>query len=157
MGIYAIVLILLAVIGLAAWVRLVPVDPGRWHVDPMEAEAPGAGGWLVRSEGGDTAWPAFDVTGETLLTAFDAVAMAEPRTERIAGSVGEGRITYITRSALWGFPDFATVTTVPDGQGATLAVLSRLRFGKSDMGVNRARIERWLEALRQRLALVEPG
>ena len=34
------------------------------------------------------------------------------------------------------------------GEGrSALVILSRSRFGKSDLGVNRARITQWLEAL----------
>jgi uncharacterized protein (DUF1499 family) len=61
----------------------------------------------------------------------------------LAGSAGEGMITFQTRSQLWGFPDHTTVAV----QGDLLVIYGRLRFGKSDLGVNRARIAGWLETL----------
>jgi uncharacterized protein (DUF1499 family) len=61
----------------------------------------------------------------------------------LAGSVEEGRMTWVARSALWGFPDYITAEAGPKG----LAVWSRLRFGRSDLGVNRARLEDWLARL----------
>jgi uncharacterized protein (DUF1499 family) len=61
--------------------------------------------------------------------------------------VEEGRITYMTRSLVFGFPDYTTVTTVPAGDGAQVVAYGRLRFGSSDMGVNRERLESWLAQL----------
>ena len=71
---------------------------------------------------------------------IDAIARATPRTTVLAGSVAEGRITYVTRSRLWGFPDYTTV----ERSGDRITLFGRLRFGRGDMGVNRARIEGWL-------------
>jgi uncharacterized protein (DUF1499 family) len=35
----------------------------------------------------------------------------------------------------------------PAGEGSTLAIYSRSLIGRSDLGVNRARVTRWLAAL----------
>ena len=122
-----------------AIVRLAPHDAARWHVGPFTAEDPGEGGVrIVRRLEGDP---------ETVLARLDAVALAEPRTERLAGSPAEGRITWVTRTRGVGFPDYTTVAARKNGDGCELAVLARLRFGKSDLGVNRERVERWLEGL----------
>ncbi len=69
------------------------------------------------------------------------IAQQTPRTTVLRGSVESGRITYVTRTKLIGFPDYTTVQ-LEDG---TLMVHARLRFGRSDFGVNRARAERWIE------------
>jgi uncharacterized protein (DUF1499 family) len=115
-----------------AYVRLAPSDPGRWHVMP-ESLAPGdlAGG-AVRVVPGDMA-------------ALDAIIRATPRTRVLAGDVAQGMITYVTRSRLFGFPDYTTVRQ----DGETLEIYGRLRFGKSDLGVNAARIDGWLQRLGQ--------
>lgn len=136
----------LAVASGALWVRVAPVEPGRWHVDPLVAEPPGENGWLVR-DGADAPSPRLEAAAAEVLARLDRVAMAEPRTRRVAGSVADGRITYESRSRLWGFPDYTTVTVVEDGGVAKPVLLGRARFGRSDLGVNRARIERWLAAL----------
>jgi hypothetical protein len=81
------------------------------------------------------------------VAAFDRVAMAEPRTSRLAGSPEEGRITYVSRSRVWGFPDYTTVGTVPDGEGVWLVIYARARFGREDFGVNADRVGRWLSAI----------
>ncbi len=126
--------------------RLAPSDPARWHVDPRTGR-PGEGRFVVALEGGDASGPVLDMTAGDLLARFDAIAMATPRTDRLAGSVPEGRITYITRSRGFGFPDYTTVEAVDDGQGARLIIFARLRYGRSDLGVNRQRVSEWLEAL----------
>ena len=131
-------LILVAVVGVAAYVRLAPSDPALWHTDPGQGAA-GANSHVAKAF--------MDVPPAEALAAFDAVAMAEPRTIRLAGSPEEGRITYVSRSRLWGFPDYTTVGTVPDERGTWLLIHARARFGQSDLGVNAARVGRWIAAL----------
>ncbi|MDR7125322.1 DUF1499 domain-containing protein [Pseudotabrizicola sp. 4114] len=144
MGLIFAVLIV-AVLGPMAFVRLAPNDPARWHVaqdGPGWAKAP----WdAVLSETGGARLRLSAATGAPvdLLARLDAVALATPRTTRLAGSVAEGRITYVTRSALWGFPDFTTAEARDDG----LYIHARLRFGREDMGVNAKRLEGWLAAM----------
>jgi uncharacterized protein (DUF1499 family) len=143
-------LLALAAAGLALYVRLAPSDSARWHVDPVEAADPGDTGVRLLPPDG----PVFAATPEAVVEAFDAVAMATPRVTRLAGSVAEGHVTYVARSRFWGFPDYVTVKVLPapENDGATVAILSRLRFGGSDMGVNRARVEAWLGAVEDRLS-----
>ena len=124
---------LLAVIGLAGWVRLAPSDPARWHVavnGQQDADFPGG---VRRVLMGD----------RQAFVRLDAIIRATARTRVLAGSVSDGRVTYITRSAVWGFPDYTTVELRTDA----LVIYGRLRFGRSDFGVNRARVEGWLAAL----------
>ena len=131
--------LLVAVVAFAAYVRLAPSDPGRWHVAPM-AEGP-VGEVVVAGLNRATLRLAPEAgAAAELLARLDAVALATPRTTRLAGSVEEGRITWVTRSAAWGFPDFTTAEAGADG----LAVEARSRFGQSDMGVNAARLTDWL-------------
>lgn len=141
-------LLLLAALVLLAYIRLAPSNREAWHTDPMEA-VPQAGHFVVRAEGGDMVSPTFEGSPMDLLTKFDVVAMAEPRTERLAGSPEEGRITYVSRSRYIGFPDYTTVQAIPVEGGAALVIHARLRFGRSDLGVNAARVTRWLDALGQ--------
>ncbi|AKO96564.1 hypothetical protein MALG_01379 [Marinovum algicola DG 898] len=131
-----------AVVAGAVWVRFAPDDPARWHVTSSLTDPGhhgGANSHVYRellSEG-----------GQERFAAFDAVIRATPRTEVLAGSLEEGRITYVTRSKLMGYPDYTTLSLTETPQGAQLEVFSRARYGKSDLGVNRARIEGWLAAL----------
>jgi hypothetical protein len=129
------VLILLVAANFAAWVRFAPSDPARWHVAPEVTGDEDLTGGVKRRVAG---------AGPEALRRFDAIARATPRTQVLAGSVAEGMVTYVTRSALWGFPDYTTVAQ----EGDYLMIHGRLRFGTSDMGVNRARVDRWIAALR---------
>ncbi len=136
----------IAVVLLAAglvYFRLAPSDPAVWHVDPVTAPDPGKGhARIVPPEA-----PVVAMTPEELMTRLDAIAMSEPRTTRLAGSVAEGFVTYVARSKLFGFPDYVSVKALPAESGATLAIFSRQRFGLEDMGVNRDRVTRWLAQL----------
>jgi len=142
-------LIFLAVIGVLAWVRLSPNDPAAWHVDPLSATRNGMGGWLVRPEGGDAMSAVYPAEALAML---DRIALDTAPTTRLAGSVAEGRITYVTRSLLMGYPDFTTIAALPVSGGITFAIHARQRFGAGDMGVNRARVENWLATLDRALA-----
>jgi len=149
---YLVVILLLASAAGAVYFRKVSDDPAVWHVDPLTAVKPDTpNSILVRPEGGDRTAPAYDVAPEELARAVDAVALAEPRTQRIAGAPDELWMTYVQRSALWGFPDYISVKVLPRNDGATWAAFSRSRFGQSDLGVNAARLARWQEALRARI------
>jgi hypothetical protein len=126
----------------AVYPRLAPSDPARWHVSPAPQTAPP--GQVVPLSGGATLYLGSDKGAPAdLLARLDTVAMASPRTTRLAGSLDEGRITWITRSALWGFPDYTTAEARADG----LYIHARLRFGQSDMGVNAKRLTDWAAAL----------
>lgn len=144
--IYVLIGFVAAVIALAAYVRLAPSDPRAWH-KTFHPRAPGtypqAGAFTIVREVDDP---------QATLVRLHAIIRETPRTTVLAGSVDEGMVTYITRSRLWGFPDYTTVSARADDRiegvdGSVLKIQGRLRFGKSDMGVNRARIEGWLAQL----------
>lgn len=150
----AILAVLAAGLGLTAVaMRLVPDDPAAWHRDPLETERTGEpNDYLVAPEGAARAAP--DRVASTsplppaeLMARFDAVALAAPRTQRIAGSPDDLWASYVQRSALFGFPDYISVRAVALPRGSALAIWSRSRFGRSDMGVNEARVEGWLGRL----------
>lgn len=142
----------LVVAGLGAgwlYVALAPSDPAQWHVDPLTRPTTGKPNEARAMPDGPAdfvvaAWP---MTPEALAALLDGVVMAEPRTVRLAGEPAQGFTTYVQRSALIGFPDYVSVRAVSVEGGAALAIWSRSRFGYSDMGVNRARVARWLAAL----------
>ena len=126
------------VIGFAAYVRLAPSDPARWHRLP-EVTGPGD----TTTEGSFKAIRRITATPEDVLETVRTKALSTPRTRLLEGSVDQGMMTFMTRSALWGFPDYTTVA-IRDGQ---LLIYGRLRFGKGDMGVNKARVQDWLGAV----------
>jgi uncharacterized protein (DUF1499 family) len=139
----------LGVLALAvmAWIRLAPTDPARWHEDPRLVARPSSPNFhLIRMVGGDEMPRVFQMTPEALAARVDAVARADGA-ELIAGSLASGHMTYLSRTPLMGFPDYSSILIEPAGEGAMLLAFARSRFGRSDLGVNRARITRWIAAL----------
>ena len=164
------IVLLVLVTGLMGYVRFAPGDAARWQVRPAEVVpqsagwrnwvlyAPGQTGAVQPMPGGAYAAAFFpDLAAEDLLSRLDAIALATPRTRRIAGAVSEGLITWQTRSAVWGFPDYTTAEVEPhkgnatildQGNGSMLYIVARQRFGRADFGVNAARLTGWLQALK---------
>ncbi|GGE02436.1 Uncharacterized conserved protein, DUF1499 family [Gemmobacter megaterium] len=132
----------IAVAGLLVWVRVAPSDPARWHVDPVVAPDPATPNW-ARIQPGEIVAP------EGTLAARLEVALArEPNMRHLAGSLREGWASYVQRSRWIGYPDYISLRILPHAAGGeTLAVLSRSRFGRSDLGVNTARLARLRTAL----------
>ncbi|MEO0765138.1 MAG: DUF1499 domain-containing protein [Pseudomonadota bacterium] len=130
---YMLVLIVLSVAAFAVYVRLAPSDVSRWHQPVAATENADLAGGAIRVMEADRA--AFEKV--------DAAMQSLPRTQVLAGSVQDGRITYVTRTQLWGFPDYTTVQF----EYGTLKLFARLRFGGSDLGVNAARIAQVLAAV----------
>jgi hypothetical protein len=116
-----------------AYVRLAPNDVARWHVPLTFSKDPDLPTGAQR---------VFE-TGPGGLALLDQVVRTTPRTSVLIGSIEDGRVTYVTRSRVMGFPDYTTAQQ----DGDILKVYGRLRFGKSDLGVNRARLEHWGKAV----------
>ncbi len=134
---YMILWICLAVVvGVLGYVRLAPSDVSRWHVAPQVTADKNFKAGVTR----------LVETGPDGLERFDNLARETARTIVLAGSVDGGMVTYVTRSKVFGFPDYTTVQQDDD----QLEIYARLRFGRSDSGVNRARVDRWLDALQAR-------
>lgn len=142
-----IVLLVIGVaVGFGVYVRLAPSDRDVWH----RTFYPLAPGDYVERGAFKTVRAVADA--QATMAALDEIIRATPRTTVLAGAVEEGLITYVTRSNLWGFPDYTTVyagadDTVEGGFGPLLKVHGRLRFGLDDLGVNKARVEGWLAQL----------
>ncbi len=129
-------IVLLALAGLA-FIRFAPSDTARWHIDPLVTANQDLVDGVRRRVPGDA----------EALAQLHAIILETPRTEVLAGSPAQGHVTYVTRSLWFGFPDYTTVL-LEDGR---IGVWARLRFGKSDMGVNRARVDAWLAELAARM------
>ena len=115
--------------GVSIGVRRASDDPDRWHVDPTTAEPTGNPNWYRltpdaapadRNSERDGSSPLFDTDVATLSATFDAVALGDDRVEVLAGAAADGFVTYVQRSALFGFPDYVSVTFgAADGGGST--------------------------------------
>ncbi|MEO1276597.1 MAG: DUF1499 domain-containing protein [Pseudomonadota bacterium] len=139
-----VILALVAIVAGGVAVRTADHDPAVWHLRPTAAERTGKPNDFLAAPAGTTV-ATVDVTlaptdAAAAMTAFDSAARAASRVAVVAGSVEEGFITYVQRSALIGFPDYISVETVEGG----IAIWSRSRYGHSDLGVNEKRVRAWL-------------
>lgn len=138
---------IIAALGLLAYIRLVPSDPAVWHIDMTGPAFRPARNWAAFCpEPGSRNAPVI-TTAVATLTALDAIALQWPGTTRLAGSPTDGRITWITRSRLIGFPDYSTAQVLATADGPRLCILGRQRFGSGDGGVNSRRILSWAQTL----------
>ena len=129
-GLWVLLAVVVVVMG---YIRLAPSDPARWHKPPNVTENKDQTNGVRR----------LVQAGSAGLGQLDAIIRSTPRTTVLAGSVEDGMITYITRTAIMGFPDYTTV----QADGDMLKIYGRLRFGRSDLGVNRNRVDEWLVKL----------
>ncbi len=174
------VLLLLVFLTGAAWVGLSgrPL-PTAWLMDgspldlpatpeaigpaekPNRAVACGAG--LCPGAGMTLEAPLFRLSPDALAQEMRQVAEVSPRTEIVAEDADGRGFTAVQRTSVIGFPDTIRVWCRPAPTGATpeeasgpgrlstLAILSRSRYGYSDLGVNEKRVRRWLKALSARV------
>lgn len=90
--------------------------------------------------------PTFAVTPARLRHAFLGVVIGQPRVSHTLADEPLLYDDFVVRSALFRFPDLISVQFLPHGKGgSTLALYSRSVYGRSDLGVNRARSLRWLK------------
>src|SRR6056297_2473742 len=92
----SVVILVTAVVALLVFIRVAPSDPDRWHRMPENVSDSDLDGGAMRTLEGD-------------LAALDAIIRDTPRTRVLAGSPDQGMITYVSRSRVFGFPDYTTV------------------------------------------------
>jgi uncharacterized protein (DUF1499 family) len=136
------------------FIRLAPSDPNRWHQPLAKLLDVPEGDFARTLTGGYVTGIKVDLPPEKALDRLDRIATSFRNTKRLAGDVDSGLVTYISRTKYIGFPDYTTVQVEPTEDGARLIIYGRLRFGRSDLGVNQGRIKGWIKLLNP---LSEPG
>lgn len=126
--------------------RMAPTNEADWHsstgVETLRDRTYATGFIAVRP---------ITASSDQVLDELERVILATPRTKKITGEAG-GMATYLTRSLVFGFPDYTTVEIREIEGKAVLIVHGRARFGGSDLGVNKARIAAWLAEIAPVLA-----
>jgi len=83
-----------------------------------------------------------------LLARMKKIALAEPGTNELScGPDCDYAARFIQYSRLMRYPDTIDIEVFPTGEKSTLAIYSRSLIGRGDMGVNRARVMRWIAEL----------
>jgi uncharacterized protein (DUF1499 family) len=74
----------------------------------------------------------------------------QPRTTLVSAEPERRRLVLVQRSRIFRFPDTITIQVfdLPDG-GSTLAIYSASKYGRSDLGVNKARVTEWLALIQK--------
>jgi len=123
----ALLLLVLAAVGWDLWIRLAPDVVARWNV-PVGTDDPVTPGPCVEKvvtvHHGARAACLLPGTPEEVLAQLDRIALTHARTRRLAGTPADGRITWESRSWMWGFPDYITAEAVVTGQGTRLDMCS---------------------------------
>lgn len=126
------------------WDNLKPVEsPNKWLVAPADAGLSNA----------DQVAPEWQVGCTVLAGNWKAVLESQPRTEILAVSPDGLQIEAQQKSAVFGFVDRISSRAIPRGDHVcALAIYSRSTVGYWDLGVNRRRVQGWLEDLDKRIA-----
>ncbi len=94
--------------------------------------------------------PVFPMTVERLSALWPQVLQGERGIVTALAEPAQRRIALIQHSALLRFPDVIAVEFVElTPESGSVAIYSRARYGKLDFGVNRRRVETWIERLQQ--------
>ncbi len=142
-------ILLALIVGMLLWVRVAPTDADQWHVDPETVQKGMRPNQYLMRDGADADSLIFDMKPSDLAAKINEIALSQPRTVVLAGTPADSHVTYMQRSKLMAYPDYISVkVTAEEGGKSRLFIYSRSRFGRSDLGVNKARIRAWIAALK---------
>lgn len=103
----------------------------------------------------DVKSPVYRVPAAKLRQEFLRVAIAQPRVSHSFKDDAGLYDVFVVRSFLLRFPDLVAVKFLDaKGGNSTLAIYSRSVYGRSDLGVNRARTMGWIRELNR---TIEPN
>lgn len=96
--------------------------------------------------------PVYPVEINKVIKSWKKVIDSQPRVTKLATDDDNYQYTYMQRSKLLRFPDIINVKFIPlENNHTTVAIYSQSKYGYSDMGVNKKRVELWLDLLMQKL------
>ena len=91
--------------------------------------------------------PRFDAAADVVIAAWDRVVRAAPRTSVITFDRTRQCHHAVQRSRIFRFADDVYACARDDEGGTRLLVYSAARMGAGDLGVNKARLDDWVERL----------
>lgn len=93
--------------------------------------------------------PVYELPAAALAQALADTLAQEERVEIVERTDDGLYLRAVQRTRIMQYPDTIDVEFIPidGGERSTLAIYSRSKFGRSDFGVNRARIRRWLSRI----------
>lgn len=90
----------------------------------------------------------YDVPASELRDAVMHVVTRQPRIELAGMDEDNMAFEFVQYSSVLNFKDMISIRVIPvDGKNSTLAIFSRSKSGYYDFGVNRKRVDSWLEEL----------
>jgi len=96
----------------------------------------------------DHAAPVYPIKAAKLRQEFLSLVVPLARVSHSLADEGDLYDDFVARSAVFGFPDLVSVKFIDLPRGrSTLALYSRSVYGRSDLGVNRARSLGWIAKL----------
>lgn len=96
--------------------------------------------------------PISSLPADQLFAAVWSFISSQPRIYQAAVFPEDLQVHFVARSPLLNFPDLIMVQVQKIGSDQTgLIIYSRSVYGRSDLGVNRKRIESWLAGLRTKI------
>lgn len=100
----------------------------------------------------DRVAPIFNAPVARLRDAVRVIEVNDPDVFSLARDEAKVQDRYLARTKLMRFPDTISVRFIDLGNGhSTLALYSRSQIGRSDFGVNKARLDDWIKQLREKL------
>lgn len=97
--------------------------------------------------------PVYDVPVSVLRDAFLKMAGEQKRTTLLERDDAALKYEFVQRTAILRFPDYVSVEFIATGaEQSSLAIYSRSQYGYSDLGVNKKRINGWLDLLAAELS-----
>ncbi len=96
----------------------------------------------------DKVAPVYGIRAAKLRQEFLSIVIAQPRVSHSFADEAGLYDDFVVRSAVFRFPDLVSAKFVDlTGGKSTLALYARAVYGRSDLGVNRARSLAWLSQL----------
>tara|TARA_Y100001970_G_scaffold294373_1_gene452179 strand:- start:86438 stop:86839 length:402 start_codon:yes stop_codon:yes gene_type:complete len=93
--------------------------------------------------------PVFVTDNHSIIDALYKIATSEPRTKLLKIDRDKGRMEFLQRSLIFRFPDYIDLEILEiEDNYCSVNIYSRSKYGSYDFGVNKKRVVRWMENLR---------